>query len=344
MKRLIFLFITVLIIEADTDAQSKLLKKYYYWVNKAELAICDSNYQEASDCYDKAFSFHRPFAKDASFAFKVNYQYLNNAERCLDCFKYLAQMGDEVDWYVNDTLKNVGLLKQMKRMSDTTKCLLNPGLATALLEISRSDQAVRWQQYEDQATAFAAFRKMDSINLIKIKEIYKTYPEISDYTAGTSPILCAFYTHVSKAFLFDPKTILLKDVRKGILSANQYAFYEDEWKCMYIDVQLGDSNNTIYGTNAYFIFMIDSLAFFLEPNNVKKINKERKRIGLSETWGDFIKKAKYVYTHDTEFHFIPRSNLWYLPEEAAAEIEERVKAINNGECKGSYFVVPKELR
>ena len=329
---------------ADLSAQNSLLRKYYYWTNKAELAICDSNYQKASDCYDKAFSFCRPFAKDAYFAYKVNYNYLKNTERCLDCFRYLAQMGDKAEWYVSDTIKEANLWNQLKIIFDTTRCLTNPDLATALKEIDESDQAVRWQQYDDETTAFAACRIVDSVNLLKIKKIYKTFPEVSDYTAEGSPMLSAFYIHVSRAFLFDPKTILLKDVLKGNISAGQYALYEDQWKCMYIDPQLGNDSTTIYGTNAYYIFEIDSLAFILEPDNVKKIDRERKKIGLSETWADFVKKVKFIYTHETEFRFLPRYSTYYRPEDEAAEMEKWENAINTGERKGCYFVVPKELR
>lgn len=343
MKKIIcFTFLVIII--ADLSAQSNLLRKYYYWTNKAELAICDNNYQKASDYYEKAFAFHRPFSKDAFFAFKVNYRYLNNIERCLDCYMYLAQMGDKAEWYVDDTVANYNLWKQLERISDTTKCLVNQNLANALKTIQESDQEVRWQQYDDNEAAFSAYRVVDSMNLIKIKEIYKTYPEISDYTAGGSPILSAFYTHVCRTFLFDPKTILLKDVLNGNIPADQYALNEDLWKCICIDPQLGKVRTTIYGTNVYYVFEIDSLAFFLEPDNIKKINRERRKIGLSETWDDLVKKAKFVYTHDTEFKFIPRYSMFYLPEEAATEMEKWVNAINTGERKGYYVVIPEELR
>lgn len=340
MKRFICFFILILTV-ANLFAQSKLLKQYYYWINQAELAICDSNYQKASDCYDKAFSYHRPFGKDASLAFTVNHQYANNIERCLDCFKYLAQLGDKAEWYVDDTIQEANLWKHLKNISDTTQCLTNPDLAAALQEICETDQAVRRQEFDDGTAALAACRKVDSVNLLKLKEIYKTFPEINDYTADGSPLrLDAFFVHVSRAFLFDPKTILLKDVRRGNIPADQYIRMEDIWRCIYIDPQLGKENTTIYGTNPGYIFMIDSVAFFLEPDNIKKINKERKKIGLSETWADFIKKAKYAYTHDTEFHFVPRSRLHYQAE----EIKELVKAIDSGEQKGFYFVVPENLR
>lgn len=345
MKRVVICFFPLLFVTANLYAQSKSLKQYYYWINLAELAICDSNYQKASDCYDKAFSNHRPFAIHADFAFKINHQYLNNMGRCLDCFKYLAQMGDKPEWYVEDTLKEAVLWKHLKNISDTTKCLVNPTLAAALAEITESDQAIRWQGYDDEDAAYAAYRKVDSVNLLKIKKIYKTFPEISDYTADGTPLrLDVFYVHVSRAFLFDPKTILLKDVRRGNIPADQYIRKEDIWRCFWIDPQLGKENTTIYGTNPNYIFMVDSVAFFLEPDNIKKIDKERKKLGLSETWADFITKAKYAYTHDTEFQFVSRSSFMYPPEEAAVEIEKWKNALQSGKRKGLYFTVPKELR
>lgn len=343
MKRIFCFFVFLFIIVTQMDAQNKALRKYYYWVNQAELAICDSNYQKASDCYDKAFTFHRPFSRHAYFAIKVNRYYLNNMERSMSCFRFLAQMGEKPEWYA-DSLAEAYLFRQLKSIYDTTNCLVNTDLATSLREIEKSDQEIRWMEYEDEATAFAAYRDVDSINLLKIKELYKTYPEISDYTADGSPLLTAFYTHVSRSFLFDPSTILLKEVRKGNIAADQYAFNEDQWKCLCINPQLDNEEETIYGTNANCIFMIDSIVFFLQPEKVKKVDKERRKIGLSETWTDFIKKAEFVYTHETEFRFIPINNKWYPSEKASAEIEQWIKSIEKGERNGFYIVVPKELR
>jgi len=344
MKRVICIVILMLT-AANLFAQGKPLKKYYYWINQAELAICDSNFQTASDCYDKAFSYHRPFGKDASYAFTVNHYYTNNINRCLDCFKYLAQQGDKAEWYVEDTIQEADLWEHLKIISDTTKSLVNPALAAALTEIYESDQAIRWLEFENEDAAFAAYREVDSVNLLKIRELYKTFPEISDYTADGSPLrLSTFYIHVSRAFLFDPKTILLNDVRRGNIPADQYIRMEDEWRCFYIDPQLGKENTTIYGTNPDYFFTVDSIAFFLEPDNIKIINQERRKLGLSETWADFITKAKYTYTHDTEFHFIPRYSWRYSPEEAAHEIAKWKNAIQNSERKGFYFIIPKELR
>ena len=137
-----------------------------------------------------------------------------------------------------------------------------------------------------------------------------------DYTA-----INTFYASRYKQWGYSPKSLGWdkgnQQVRFDVLTS-QYSF--EQKSILDIGCGFGDLLDTISKKTSQFDYT---------------------GIDLSE---DFIKKAKYVYTHDTEFHFFPRSNLWYLPEEAAAEIEERVKAINNGECKGSYFVVPKELR
>ena len=95
-------------------AQKSSLKKYYYWINQAELAICDSDFQRASDCYDKAFDQHRPFNGHVYYAFKVNTQFVHNNERALRYFHILCQSGDDIEWYREDSVIYASIWPQMK--------------------------------------------------------------------------------------------------------------------------------------------------------------------------------------------------------------------------------------
>ena len=98
-------------------AQKANLQSYYYWINQAELAICDSNYQKASDCYHQAFAYNKPFSRDAYFAFKLNYKYTNNIERAIEAYHFQAQMGQRaMDQYgpiISDTLEYHTVWKQI---------------------------------------------------------------------------------------------------------------------------------------------------------------------------------------------------------------------------------------
>lgn len=52
-------FVTQGFTQANSYAQ-----KYFYYANKAELSIVDSNYSQAIKFYDSSFKFLKPFAQD----------------------------------------------------------------------------------------------------------------------------------------------------------------------------------------------------------------------------------------------------------------------------------------
>ena len=119
-------FICFFVFLFTLQAQSKKnIRQYYYWINQAELAICDSNYQQASDCYQTAFAIQRPFVRDAHFAFKLHTEYLYDLERACEAFHFLALSGDKAyfsdgDPYVDDTVTYAELWQHIKLISDTT--------------------------------------------------------------------------------------------------------------------------------------------------------------------------------------------------------------------------------
>lgn len=326
-------------------AQSLKAKKYNYWVNQAELAICDSNYQKASDCYDKAFQYKAPFGGDASFAFKLNYKYLNNIPRACQCFHYMAQMGDKPEWVIDDTVRYADVWNQIKLIADTTKCTVNRELENALVSILKSDQYVRMHSelYDSDEAWGKAVTETDSANLKALMALYQAYPAINEYTAGMSPASPALYIHFRRSFLFDPKNILYNEVLKGNVRANNYAKTEDA--CMFSIIQDKDSHETDkYGTSTHHIFCVDSIGFIIQPENLKQINKNRKKILMAETWEDYAKKAHYVYCNETDFYFVPISNIYYMPDEAEEIIKNTISKIDNGIIKGSYFVLPPNKR
>ena len=319
--------------------KTKTLRQYYYWTNQAELAICDSNFLRASDCYDKAFSYHRPFGTDLIRAVTINSEYYYNEGRIVSCYYYLAQMGDPAEWYVEDTLANIDLWLKLKNIEQNTSSLVIPDLKEAFEEIRESDQRVRIQQYDSQEARSKAINDTDSCNLQKIKDIYVKYPDINEYTAGCNPLHLPFLIHVSREFLFDPKTLFFKEIRKGNVNAAQYASMEDLCKSENIDAQLGKENATLYGTNPSLVFIIDTVGFIIQPKNVCKVNKNRRKIYLSETWENFAYKMECVYK-DTSVLTLVRKNSFHYPPEEALEIINTIKQeIDQGKRKGQYYRV-----
>ena len=53
-----------------------------------ELAICDSNYAYANECFDKAFSYHKPLDRDLSIAYKLNTVFTGDTSRI---YRYATQ-------------------------------------------------------------------------------------------------------------------------------------------------------------------------------------------------------------------------------------------------------------
>ena len=313
--------------------QQRELRHYYYWVNQAELAICDSNYQHASDCYDKAFSQHRPIGGDASHAFYVNY-FIHDINRAVECFHYEAQMGSEPEWYVSDTLKNIELWRRIRLVNDTTKRLVIPQLEEAVTEIRNSDQKVRQHFSLDDTVQGRIIYETDSLNLLKIRNLYNTYPEISLYTTGMGPELNALYIHFFRDFLLLPKEILLEEVYKGFAHASLFAKLEDICEGTLVGAQ------GVYGTSTNYFFKVDTIGFIIIPENIEKINKARRKIFLSETWDDYAKKVRFSYLKKTNITITSLSDI-YLTEEEVARWKE---SIDKGEVKGYYFIIPKVLR
>ena len=341
-----FLLLNLMLYACFCIAQKANLQSYYYWINQAELAICDSNYQKASDCYHQAFAYNKPFSRDAYFAFKLNYKYTNNIERAVEAYHFQAQMGQKaIDQYgpiISDTLEYHTLWEQIKEVSDTTISLVIPELQNSLFEILDSDQNVRRNsaQYGSDEEWETAIWETDSTNWEKLRNLYRTYPVINDYTAGMDMVLTALYIHFRREMLVDPQEILLQELYKGNVNASLYARLED--RCMY-DVAIDQKNKkqAVYGTNSDYFFCIDSLGFILLPQNVKKIDRERKKILLSETWEDYAKKICYLYRNDTEFNIAP---LTFIYRGDSEETDRLIDDIKKENVKGFYYILPNSVR
>ena len=78
----LFLTLVAMLLLVSAAAQSrKQVRQYYYWINQAELAICDGEYANANKFYDEAFSIKFPFPKDLFSAYFFNLNITNDLER-----------------------------------------------------------------------------------------------------------------------------------------------------------------------------------------------------------------------------------------------------------------------
>ena len=94
MKKILFTILLSLVLCVLSAQSRKQVQEYYYWINQAELAICDDNLQLADSLYTRAFSIKEPLAREMRTAFWVAIQ-TENHEKILQIAKCRIELGDE---------------------------------------------------------------------------------------------------------------------------------------------------------------------------------------------------------------------------------------------------------
>ena len=336
--KFIYLILSLIFLSKIACGQS-MVKQYNYYINQAELAICDSNYQRASDCYQTAFAIKRPCIRDAHLAFKLHTGYLYNLERACADFHFLVQSGTKAFFmdgtpYLEDTTAYRELWQCMKVISDTTKSLVNVDLYNALEEIRREDQRVRTTCYENDDLHGAAVDHTDSMNFQKLQQIFQQYQDINEYNSGCAVMMSAVFIHFARLRLTTPDVFYEKLVKSGNLSAAGYMQnYDYCYHCIY-----KADENTTYGTSPSYTYVINNTFFIRYPENIKQVNRNRKKINAAETWEDYVKKVMYVYHNDSPFRFYPKQTMFYGDQDVQEQMEkdERVR-YDSGEVKGMYY-------
>ncbi len=335
--KFIYLILSLIFLSKIACGQS-MVKQYNYYINQAELAICDSNYQKASDCYHSAFAVKRANVRDAHFAFILNHLYHYNLERACEAFHFLVQAGDkaynEYGSYLEDTTACPELWNCMKIISDTTQSLVDENLYNALNEIRKDDQRVRMAFYESDELAYATIGHTDSLNFQKAQQIFKQYKDIDEYNSGGAVMLNAAFIHFARWRLTTPDIYYKKMVKNGDLSVSNYMQnYDYCYHCIY-----KADENTTYGTSPSYTYVINNTFFIRYPENIKQVNRNRKKINAAETWEDYVKKVMYVYHNDSPFRFYPKQTMFYGDQDVQEQMEkdERVR-YDSGEVKGMYY-------
>ena len=331
-----FLWVTILCFISIMAYGQNNLQKYYEYVNKAELAICRENYEEAGEFYKQAFAEFPPFGRDLHFASLLNYKYLNNEEEALKYAYILQQMNYGIVRYFlgDEKEKYPALQKKLEMMQDTVKVLVIPELEEALEKLYDADQNVRKKGPEDGDFDkwMDTIRFIDSVNLLTLQALYQKYGEINERNAGMgfsygSAYLVLLHNHY---YLHDPESLIFEEVMKGNFNANNYM----ELKTRYL-MQAGEMD--YYA--CHNVPVIHDVLFLLEPENVEFVNQKRKEIYISETWEDYKEKALHCFyqkSHDFRLCNL-KSIAFGNDEDDEKEMSSRKSKIDSGEIKGSYY-------
>ena len=335
--------ILVVSLSLETAVSQNKIEKYYEFINRAELAICNEKYEDAGMFYQKAFAEHTPFCIDLRRAYNLNYKYLNNIDEALKCAYILIQRDStDIEVYVWDTVKEAVMYARLKALADTTKMTVIPELQAALNDILEDDQTVR-RQHSGNADKL---REVDSVNSIKIKLLYQKYGSINETNAGD------FYQNQGGLrmnllhngyWLNDPKEIVYQDVMNGSFDAREYAYLEDRFKTEQLDPSENKPYKAYYARTVYHAMVIHNVLFLVEPDNLEEVNDNLKSIYISETWEDYKTKILHAfYNKSPHFKFAMLQRFYFGEEEddiqaadeMKAEIDEEHKA---GNYKRTYY-------
>ena len=343
--RSILALLTILFFSFSSYSQ-KNVRAYNKNINKAELAICKAQYTKADKFYDKAFENKKPFWIDLYRATLLNHHCLNNTQKAINYSIILAELGNfSYTWFIEekDTLENITLYHVYKTIKDTTTIIFDKNLKNVIDSIRQSDQEIRNERLfsddDDDDIWEQKIKYVDSINFCKLKSLYKKYGTINEYNMGMEAMrnIWSFFLHFYKVLDVNPESFLLKEFLSGNFDVREYANLMDICKSF---SKGNDSHfqKKEYATGLEHYFLLHNTFFILDPSNIKLINKNRKEIGLYETWNDFKIKVQYSFSQKKspiKFYFI--QEIIGDQEEDAKYEQDLIKQIQNKEIKGSYY-------
>ena len=326
-----FISIVILLFCVSFSKGQNNTQKYFKYINKAELAICDFKYEKASQYYEKAFHAITPFCNDLFNATILNVKFTKKYDLALNYSRQLLQKDFEIGWVYRliDSKDSLIALK-FKSLEDTVKSQTNKNLKLILEEMLEKDQ-------KEATTPQEKYEKclVHHTNFIKLFELTKEYGTLTEQIVGIyeySPIHIIL-VHAAQAQM-SPQELLLQDVLNGKIYAENYIKYYD----LYLE-NIGKPTRFGYGWNP--IFISNDILFIVHPDNINKTNNERNKINIAETWEDYVKKAKYQFLNNN-FQLFTRVNVMQDEEEVTKMMQEIDEEHQKGIYKREYVIREKK--
>ena len=284
------------------------VKKYYKYIDRAEISITKGDLEKARKLYNKAFRLEKVyFGRDIRTALKVEEKLIPDSSCIYWSFNNYVKMGfqgykDKSPNSLCSNFNNLSYWKSIEKMLDTVKLEFNVQLSVELQQIVSSDQKIR-----DYCKVFCEPKFMyckecldtinvvDSINLIRIINLYSKY-SINSRTVKSEQLFntigLILNHNNSKYRVNDLFKITKKEVLKGNYDARDYITYYDQFYSSVINKK-GNNEEGFYGTtstmttNRFFIIFLPTT-----KKQKKEINQRRKEIYL----GDYLLDAeKYKF-------------------------------------------------
>lgn len=337
MDRTFLLTIVFFLIFCCTFGQDRKVYKYYKYVNKAELARDLSKDKKASKYYEKAFKYNRPFSRDA---FQYMWVYANKhygkEPMALRCAIYEARR--ETLW-IRQLMTDSVFYPKIAVIKDTTQSTVIPSLKATLDSILHVDQLF----HGSDTVSVKSMIMTDSINMQKLVRLFETCGYINEDNAGDKAflVISMIFIHFSKTQTEDPPFHILENaVRAGTFDAREYMYLYDF--CWYFRNEIHHPSDTIkrdsrFGTDMNRYQTVGDMLFIYPPENMGKVNANRKSILMAETWKDYETKLINTFLAGG-YGFVKLTPIAFASKEEEKEKQNELQQeIDSRKVKGRYI-------
>lgn len=220
--------------------QGNYVDVYYPLIRKAEISITNHAYREALQFYKQAFS-------EINHSFAIDYYNATLCELQLQAYskagKYAGKLMDKgVDtlFFQSPVFEALRTHKKWDKQLQTYPAIrakyisrIDTSLYKEIVSMVENTQSSR-RRKDDYSSYREEIRRADSANMSRIKQIIAQfgYPDenligIHDNNFFASPLSVIILRHHYQNGYTDLPDILLEQVKRGKLSAREYAQYED---------------------------------------------------------------------------------------------------------------------
>jgi hypothetical protein len=290
MKRFFFAFLFTIALSllffSNTIGQINA-EKYFYYTNRAELSIVDSNYIEAIKNYDSSLAYLPvPFSQDvynATICYTLQKQY----EKAFAGIKFLIQRGVDSTIFQKQVFKRLRNQKSYWRefISGYPKLLrdykmnIQMDILTDINRMNEADQNFFCElpQNVNNNYFIDSLKQNDDFLMIRFKMYLNKYTYLhegiigvkyADTTLSFYPIFNILLRHHYQNQKFEITPILKNALKSGYLKPELYA--------LWVDFQTSGG----YGSESLVKKIEDTLYIFSFPGIKNKIDANRSAIGL----------------------------------------------------------------
>jgi len=309
MKTFTVIFLVCLSISLSCQTSENSVKKYHHLINKAELSICDSNYNKALNYYELAFKkIPCPFSIDVYNYFNVCLILNNDSIRINELHRELISRGYEMALYKNMFIRKIQIYPGYLKV-DTTAFLNMPEFSNGKLILDSFlyvDQKIRSYYLSmldtiEESAIMDSIWHADSANCVSlVSYLSNEFPDEKVGKLSFNPYFRPLYTIILQHYSYRDYTtiydsLLLQKIKTG-------EFHPEWYQDLYYRRQCAEGWSDLYG------YPIGYTRYGNEPEkgteftaygnykgkSLRQINRNRRKIFL-ESYQDYYKKSIYEF-------------------------------------------------